>query len=88
LTCCAILHELAHVRRSDWLTQAAARAIAACYWFDPLVWIAWRRFALEAERAWDDAVVQRTDSIPGRIRRRRISSAGRRSSPPFRNSSA
>jgi uncharacterized protein (TIGR03435 family) len=58
----AILHELAHVRRGDWLTQAAARAIAACYWFHPLVWIAWRRFALEAERACDDAVVQRTEA--------------------------
>src|ERR1700687_4100282 len=35
-----------------------ARAVCACYWFHPLVWVAWRRLCLEAERAGDDAVVQ------------------------------
>ncbi len=61
---CAIVHELEHVRRGDWGTQLVARAICACYWFHPLVWVAWRRLCLEAERACDDAVIQneeRTD---------------------------
>lgn len=53
----ALVHELEHVRRHDWLTQCVTRVIAATYWFHPLVWIAWRRFALEAERACDDAVL-------------------------------
>jgi bla regulator protein blaR1 len=53
----AIVHELEHVRRFDWLTQCLARVTAAAYWFHPVVWIAWRRFALEAERACDDAVL-------------------------------
>ena len=61
---CALIHELEHVRRLDWATQVVTRAICACYWFHPLVWVAWRRLSLEAERACDDAVVrseERTD---------------------------
>lgn len=54
----ALVHELEHVRRGDWAIQLAARATCACYWFHPLVWVAWRRLRLEAERAADDAVVQ------------------------------
>ena len=54
----ALVHELEHVRRGDWATQLVARAVCAGYWFNPLVWIAWRRLCLEAERACDDAVVQ------------------------------
>ena len=54
----ALRHELEHVRRDDWFLQLAARAACALYWPVPLVWIAWRRFCLEAERACDDAVVR------------------------------
>lgn len=53
----SLIHELEHVRRNDWATQLAARAAVACYWFHPLVWIAWRQLCLEAERASDDAVL-------------------------------
>ena len=44
--------------------QIVARTVAAFYWFHPLVWSAWRRLCLEAERSCDDAVVvseERTD---------------------------
>ena len=37
--------------------QIVARVVAAFYWFHPLVWTAWRRLCLEAERSCDDAVV-------------------------------
>ncbi len=59
---CAVVHELEHVRRGDWATQLLARAICSCYWFHPLVWVAWRRLCLEAERACDDAVIQNEES--------------------------
>lgn len=57
----ALRHELEHVRRDDWFLQLMARAACALYWPVPLVWLAWRRFCLEAERACDDAVVQRAE---------------------------
>jgi beta-lactamase regulating signal transducer with metallopeptidase domain len=57
----ALIHELEHVRRCDWVIQLIARAACACYWFHPLAWVAWRRLALEAERACDDAVVRHED---------------------------
>ena len=53
----ALVHELEHVRRADWVSQCLARVICAVYWFHPLVWIAWRQLALEAERSCDDAVL-------------------------------
>jgi bla regulator protein BlaR1 len=54
----ALVHELEHVRRGDWATQLLARVVCACYWFHPLIWMAWGRLRLEAESACDDAVVQ------------------------------
>jgi uncharacterized protein (TIGR03435 family) len=54
----ALIHELEHVRRTDWPVFIAARIVSALYWFHPLVWIAWRRLGLEAERACDDAVLR------------------------------
>src|SRR6185503_8166814 len=56
------VHELEHVRRGDWLSQCVARAVCAWYWFHPLVWIAQRQLALEAERACDDAVLRRSEA--------------------------
>jgi len=57
----ALLHELEHVRRGDWPIQLMARVACAIYWFNPLAWIAFRRLCLEAERACDDAVIERAD---------------------------
>lgn len=61
---CALTHELEHIQRRDWLMQIVARSVSAFYWFHPMVWSAWRRLCLEAERSCDDAVVaseERTD---------------------------
>lgn len=58
----AMIHELEHVRRGDWLSQYMARFVSALYWFHPLVWMACRRLRLEAERACDDAVLTRSEA--------------------------
>jgi beta-lactamase regulating signal transducer with metallopeptidase domain len=53
----AILHELAHVRRWDYLTCLLAELAAALYWPHPLVWMARRRLCNAQEQACDDLVL-------------------------------
>lgn len=53
-----LLHELAHVKRGDALTQLAAQVAMALFWFNPLVWLAVRRMRAEAENACDDYVLR------------------------------
>jgi TonB family protein len=52
-----LLHELAHVRRGDVATHLLARTALSLYWWNPLAWMAWRRFVQEREHATDDLVL-------------------------------
>lgn len=52
-----LCHELAHVRRHDWVVQVGAEIIRAILWFNPLVWIVCTRLRRESEQACDDEVL-------------------------------
>jgi len=53
-----LLHEFAHIRRRDDLTRLAARAVAIFYWFNPLSWLAFRKFKMEQEKSCDERVIR------------------------------
>ena len=50
-------HELAHIKRGDWLIQMVAEIARAGYWFNPVMWAACRRLRQESEQATDDLVL-------------------------------
>jgi TonB family protein len=50
-------HELAHIRRHDWLVQMGAEALRAVLWFNPLAWMVCTRLRRESEQACDDEVL-------------------------------
>jgi beta-lactamase regulating signal transducer with metallopeptidase domain/Flp pilus assembly protein TadD len=52
-----LLHELAHVRRGDWLWLLLAEAALAFYWWHPLAWVLGRQVRRDCERACDDLVL-------------------------------
>jgi len=53
-----LLHELAHVRRWDCLSQLLGHLARALFWFHPLAWWALSRLRAEQENACDDMVVR------------------------------
>ena len=53
-----LVHEMAHVKRFDALTQLLAQFAIALFWFDPLIWLAAHRMRVEREHACDDYVLR------------------------------
>jgi TonB family protein len=51
-------HELAHIRRRDWIVQLVAQFVCAAQWFNPLCWIASGRLRQLSEMACDDAALR------------------------------
>lgn len=52
-----VLHELAHIKRFDWLVQQVARLICAFYWVNPFCWKALNKLCINAETACDDMTI-------------------------------
>ena len=55
-----LMHELAHIKRYDYMTNILVNIVCAIYWFNPLVWFAAAAFRLECEKSCDDYVVTKT----------------------------
>lgn len=53
----ALIHELSHIKRRDWLTFILAYLIASFNWFNPFVWQSLNRLSLQAEFSCDNAVL-------------------------------
>lgn len=52
-----LLHELAHIKRFDWLVQQLAKCICAVYWVNPICWKAFKNLDSNAETACDDIAI-------------------------------
>lgn len=56
-----IAHELAHIRRKDYLWKPFGFFLLAFYWFHPLMWIGYILYCRDMELACDEKVVQSLD---------------------------
>jgi TonB family protein len=55
-----LAHEIAHVRRSDWLVTVLSGVNRSLFWFHPLAWWTERRLTALAEEACDESSLEAT----------------------------
>ena len=53
-----LIHELAHIRRRDFLFEILCQIAVTLFWFNPAVWGAAGRLRIERERTCDDMVLR------------------------------
>lgn len=56
-----IKHEQTHIKRGDTIVKMAAFLTLALYWFNPLVWLAFRLAGKDMEMSCDEAVMKRME---------------------------
>jgi beta-lactamase regulating signal transducer with metallopeptidase domain len=54
----ALVHELSHVKRADFLVMLLVRLSLAMFWFNPLSWVVLRRLKKDQEAACDERVLR------------------------------
>lgn len=54
----ALLHELSHVKRADFLVMMFVRLSLAFFWFNPLTWLVLGKMKKEQEKACDEGVIR------------------------------
>lgn len=78
-----LLHELAHIKRNDFIYNLVIQFVKAVYWFNPLVWKAAASIRLEAEQA-SDRLVLKSGMLPWDYGQRLIDAAKMlQARPPF-----
>ncbi len=60
-----MLHELCHYKNKDNLKLLVGAAAVCLNWFNPIVWIAFRKFRSDIEMCCDDNVMKLTESKKG-----------------------
>ncbi len=54
----ALLHELSHIKRADFLVMMVVRMSLALFWFNPLAWVVFGMMRKEQEKACDELVLR------------------------------
>lgn len=57
-----LLHELAHIRRGDWLVNGCVQVLQSIFFFNPAIWWLGHMLRTERENCCDDLAVQLTGS--------------------------
>lgn len=52
-----LYHELAHIKRLDYLKTLLVNLVIMVYWFNPVVWFAVYKYRIEVEKACDDLAI-------------------------------